>query len=98
MSHGRAECPAQRTVGYSFMVRWQAVRHSDFVMCVAGSQKPMQSAKDLPPPPGALGADWLGLPGDSAKPFPPLELFPPVEPPVENCDGSCGERGAIPCD
>src|SRR5262249_32356398 len=33
---------------------------------------PMQSANDLPPPPGALGADSLGLaeevgPGDSAK-------------------------------
>jgi hypothetical protein len=62
-------------------------------MCVAGSQNPMQSANVLPPPPGALGADSLGLaeeaPGDSAK------LLDPVEPPVENCVGSCDERGAI---
>jgi hypothetical protein len=53
----------------------------------------MQSAKVLPPPPGALGADWLGLPdeapGDRAK------LLGPVVPPVENCVGSCGESGAI---
>jgi hypothetical protein len=62
-------------------------------MCVAASQNPMQSAKVLPPPPGALGADSLGLraevPGDRAK------LPEPVEPPVENCVGSCGESGAI---
>jgi hypothetical protein len=61
-------------------------------MCVAASQNPMQSANVLPPPPGALGADSLGLrevPGDSAK------LPEPVVPPVENCVGSCGESGAI---
>jgi hypothetical protein len=71
----------------------QAARHSVLVMCVAASQNPMQSAKVLPPPPGALGADWLGLPdelpGDRAK------LPEPVVPPVENCVGSCGESGAI---
>jgi len=55
----------------------------------------MQSARDLPPPPGALGADSLGLglpeeePGESAR------LLAPVEPPVANCVGSCGESGAI---
>jgi hypothetical protein len=53
----------------------------------------MQSAIDLPPPPGALGADSLGLadeaPGDSAK------LLAPVDPPEENCVDSCGESGAI---
>ena len=54
----------QRTLGYSFMVRRQAARHWALVMCVAASQKPMQSASDLPPPPGALGADSLGL-GDA---------------------------------
>ena len=85
---------AQRsTVGNSCMVRLHASRHSAFVMCVAGSQNPMQSAKLLPPPPGALGADSLGLldeaPGDRAR------LPEPVVPPVENCVGSCGESGAI---
>jgi hypothetical protein len=63
-----AHAAAHRTVGYSCIVRLQATRHSAFVMCVSRSQKPMQSWSDLPPPPGLLGADWLGLaPGDSAK-------------------------------
>ena len=44
------------------MVRWQAAFHSCFVMCVAGSQKPMQLAEPLPPPPGAWGA--FSLPGE----------------------------------
>jgi len=53
----------------------------------------MQSASDLPPPPGALGADSLGLGaeealGDSAR-------LGCVTPPVANCVGSCGERGAM---
>ena len=57
---------AQRsTVGNSSMVRLHASRHSAFVMCVAGSQNPMQSAKLLPPPPGALGANSLGLPDEA---------------------------------
>jgi len=60
-------------------------------MCVAGSQKPMQSVSRLPPPPGVLGADSLGLdePGDSAS-----VLLAGV-PPVANWVGSCGERGAM---
>jgi hypothetical protein len=29
----------------------QVVRHSVFVMCVAGSQNPMHAAKLAPPPP-----------------------------------------------
>ena len=75
------------------MVRTQAAFHSALLMCVWRSQKPMQSASDLPPPPGALGADSLGLAaeealGDSAK-------FGCVTPPVANCVGSCGERGAM---
>ena len=74
-------------------MRLQAARHSAFDMCVAGSQKPMQSAKVLPPPPGALGADSLGLadeePGDSAR-----LLAPGEPPPVANCVDSCGESGA----
>src|SRR5215468_1063567 len=71
------------------MVRLQASRHSAFVIWVAFSQKPMHAASVLPPPPGALGACSLGLPGDRAK------LLEPAAPPVANCDGSCGDSGAI---
>jgi len=43
----------------------------------------MQSASDLPPPPGALGFDWLGLsdevPGERASEEPPEEPPPPVK-------------------
>ena len=75
------------------MVRAQAAFHSTLLMCVSRSQKPMQAASDLPPPPGALGADALGLteeepPGDSAR-------LGCATPPVANCVGSCGERGAM---
>jgi hypothetical protein len=75
------------------MVRAQAAFHSALLMCVSRSQKPMQSASDLPPPPGALGADSLGLaaeevPGDSAR-------LGCATPPVANCVCSCGERGAM---
>jgi hypothetical protein len=75
------------------MVRAQAPFHSALLMCVSRSQNPMQSASDLPPPPGALGADSLGLaaeeaPGDSAR-------LGCVTPPVANCVGSWGERGAM---
>ena len=69
--------------GNSFSERLQAARHSTLLMCVAASQKPMQSASDLPPPPGLLGADWLGLslpddvPGERASEEPP-EPPPPV--------------------
>src|SRR4029078_7674053 len=91
----RRTCAQRKTVGYSCIVRLQAARHSAFVMCVAASKKPMQSARLLPPPPGALGADSLGLPddapGDSARPL------APVDPPVANCVGSCGESGAMAC-
>src|SRR5690349_15762428 len=55
-------------------------------MCVPASQKPMQSARDLPPPPGLLWADSLGLalpageePGDRASDDPP-EAPPPTLP------------------
>ena len=74
------------------MVRRQAAFHSTLVMCVSRSQKPMQSVSVLPPPPGALGADSLGLleepPGDSAR-------LGWVTPPVANCVGNCGESGGI---
>src|SRR5688572_28136186 len=75
------------------MVRRQAAFHSALLMCVSRSQNPTQSASDLPPPPGALGADSLGLAaeevlGDSAR-------LGCVAPPVANCVGSCGERGAM---
>jgi hypothetical protein len=70
--------------GNSFIERLQAARHSTLLMCVAASQKPMQSASDLPPPPGLLGADWLGLSlpddvlgGERASEEPPEEP-PPV--------------------
>jgi hypothetical protein len=43
-------------------VRLHAARHSAFVICVWRSQKFMQSARVLPPPPGVLGAGWLALP------------------------------------
>ena len=74
------------------MVRMQADFHSALLMCVSRSQNPMQSASDLPPPPGALGADSLGLaekevPGDSAR-------FGRTTPPDEICVGSCGGSGA----
>lgn len=40
----------------------------------------------MPPPPGELGDPVE--PGDKAR-------FTPVDPPVENCSGSCGNGGAI---
>jgi hypothetical protein len=75
------------------MVRTQAAFHSALLMCVSRSQNPMQSASELPPPPGALGADSLGLGaemalGDSAR-------LGCVTPSVANCVGSCGESGAM---
>ena len=69
-------------------MRLHAARHSVLLMCVAGSQKSMQARSVLPPPPGALGTDSLGEPGDSAR-----LLF--VVPPVANWVGSWGERGAM---
>ena len=53
------------TSGNSFIERLQAARHSTLLMCVAASQKPMQSASALPPPPGLLGAD--DVPGERAR-------------------------------
>src|SRR5262245_2044713 len=58
-------------------------------MCVAASQKLMQSASDLPPPPGALGADSLGLEevaGDNAR-------FGAEPPPVANWVGKGSDIG-----
>jgi hypothetical protein len=53
----------------------------------------MQLASDLPPPPGALGADSLGLadevPGDRAR------LLWGGLPPLENWVDSCGGSGAL---
>ncbi len=73
------------------MLRTQAAFHSAFVMCVPRSQKPMQSASVLPPPPGALGAVSLGLPdelpGDKAR-------LGRTTLEVANCSGNCGESGA----
>jgi hypothetical protein len=80
--------------GNSFIERLQAARHSTLLMCVAASQKPMQSASDLPPPPGALGFDWLGLPpldevsGERASEEPPEE-----PPPVAELMGKASDMG-----
>src|SRR5262245_28058068 len=74
------------------MVRRQAAFHSALVMCVSRSQKPMQSASVLPPPPGALGANSLGLPGE--VPGESARLLG-AEPPVANWVGSCGDSGAM---
>jgi hypothetical protein len=95
---GRGAQPSARcyhlTSGNSFIERLQAARHSTLVMCVAASQKPMQSASVLPPPPGALGADSLGLllpefPGERAR----LGAPPP---PVANWLGKGSAMGASP--
>ena len=71
-------------------MRKHDARHSRLLMCVADSQKPMQSTSRLPPPPGVLGAVSLGLdePGERARVL-------TVDPPVANCVGSCGESGAM---
>ena len=51
----------------------------------------MQSLKVLPPPPAALGADSLALPGDRAR----LLCFG-APPPLDKAVGCCGDNGAIP--
>jgi hypothetical protein len=61
-------------------------------MCVAASQKPMQSASDLPPPPGVLGADWLGLPFPGEVPGERARLGEPP-PPVANWLGKGSDNG-----
>ena len=60
-------------------------------MWVAASQKPMQSLSDLPPPPGLLGADSLGLEGDVAG---ESARFGEDPPPVANCVGNGSDIGA----
>jgi hypothetical protein len=66
-------------------------RHSTLLMCVAASQKPMQSASDLPPPPGLLGADSLGLPLPDEVPGERAGLGEPP-PPVANWLGKGSAR------
>src|SRR5215468_3059974 len=61
-------------------------------MCVARSQKPMQSWRVLPPPPAVLCADWLGL---SLGPVGVGRLSALTEPPVAGVVESCGDSGAI---
>jgi hypothetical protein len=79
------------TSGNSAIERLQAARHSGFVMWVAASQKPMQSLSDLPPPPGLLGADSLGLEGDVAG---ERARFGEDPPPVANWVGNGSDIGA----
>lgn len=79
------------TSGNSAIERLQAARHSGFVMWVAASQKPMQSMSDLPPPPGLLGADSLGLEGDVAG---ESARFGEDPPPVANWVGNGSDIGA----
>jgi hypothetical protein len=67
-----------------------AALHSCFVMCVVGSQNAMQSFKVLPPPPAALGAASLRLPGVSANVL--CLGRPPLEGVLGDC---CGDRGAM---
>ena len=62
------------------------------LMCVAASQKPMQSASDLPPPPGLLGADWLELPLPDEVPGERASGEPPP-PPVANWLGKGSDIG-----
>ena len=69
--------------------RWQAARHSLFVICVAGSQKLKQSAKVLPPPPGALRAASLGLVLDGDADCTRVEM-----PPLNGVVVICGDNGA----
>ena len=83
-------------LGNSCIERLQAARHSPFVMCVVASQKLMQSASDLPPPPGLLGFDWLGLlfsdvaPGERARSG---EEPPEAPPAVPNWLGKGSDMG-----
>jgi len=76
------------TSGNSCIERLQAARHSTLVMCVAASQNRMQSASDLPPPPGLLGAASLPdeVPGERAR----LGEEPP---PVANWLGNGSDMG-----
>ena len=80
------------TSGNSFIERLQAARHSTLLMCVAASQKPMQSASDLPPPPGLLGADSLGLPLPDEVPGERARLGA-EPPPVANWLGNGSDMG-----
>ena len=79
--------------GNSCIERLQAARHSTLLMCVAASQKPMQSASDLPPPPGLLGADWLGLPFPDEVSGERARLGEPPPPPVANWLGKGSDNG-----
>ena len=71
--------------------RWQAARHSLFVMCDSRSQNLTQTARVLPPPPGALEAPSLGLvlKGDGDG------TLVATLPPVSGVVVICGESGAI---
>ena len=78
------------TSGNSCIERLQAARHSGFVMCVPASQKPMQSASALPPPPGLLGVVSLVLPDEAPGERARLGEEPP---PVANWLGNGSDMG-----
>jgi hypothetical protein len=70
------------TLGSSSILRTQAAFHSALLICVSRSQNPMQSASNLPPPPGVLGADALGLAEEEASGD--RAMFGCTVPPVAN--------------
>ena len=86
-------------------VRVQAERHSVLVMCVPASQKPMHASSVSPPPPGALGANSLGLAVEVVDEKPEVVeedveldvvVFTPDEPPLDSISAAgAGESGAI---
>ena len=79
------------------MVRLQASRHSVFVMCESRSQNLTQSARVLPPPPGALGAASLGLVLEGEGDGTLVVMVPPVSGVVVICgdSGAIGESGLM---
>lgn len=79
-----------------FKVRVQAERHSTLLMCVPLSQNPMHAASVSPPPPGALGADSLGLGPDVADVVEEDVVDVTVPPPLESMIwAGVGDSGAM---
>jgi hypothetical protein len=92
------------SAGYGFRfssrlwTRWQASRHCCFVMCVALSQKPMQSCSVLPPPPGVLGAaELVAVPDVEVVADLSALADPPPEGVVASTGGDNGATGGCCC-